>query len=71
MGLVTDWINARQKLVGFARARLAESLDIIRAAGEGSTCLVPVCRLELLAARHRTHLLEILRKRASCSRLHR
>jgi hypothetical protein len=70
MGLVTDWINARKQLMSLARASLAESLAIIRAAGEGSTYLVPIYRLELLAARHRTHSLEILRKRASCGRLH-
>jgi hypothetical protein len=71
MGLVSDWINARKRLVAFARARFFENLDTIRAAGEGSTYLLPVYRLELLAARHRTHSLEILRKRASCGRLHR
>lgn len=71
MGLVTDWINARKRLVAFARASLADSLDIVRVAGEGSTYLMPVCRLELLAARHRSHSLEILRKRAACGRLQR
>ena len=68
MGFVTDWISARQKLVAFARTSLIESLDIVHAARESSAYLMPIYRLELLAARHRTHSLEILRKRASCGR---
>jgi hypothetical protein len=64
MGLVTDWINAKNRFTAFTRSSLAGSFGVVCKGGEGDTYLVPLYRLEILAARHRTHSREILQKRA-------